>query len=100
MPILLLFLFILFILLIIHLKIFFFLLIHSKVNNKVSTVNVLKFCAPKFLIKWPKQTVQNQIRLLLKGQSQIRVYAVYHSTKCIKKQLHKKQNLGKEKKME
>ena len=33
------------------------------------TVNVLKIRTPKFLIKWHMQTVQTQIRLLLKEQS-------------------------------
>ena len=34
-----------------------------------STVNVLKFCTLKWLTKWCMQTVQTQIRLLLKEQS-------------------------------
>ena len=32
-------------------------------------VNVLKFCSPKWLTKWHMQTVQTQIRLLLKELS-------------------------------
>ena len=37
--------------------------------NYLETVNVLKFRTPKFLTKWHMQTVQTQIRLLLKEQS-------------------------------
>ena len=37
--------------------------------NYLETVNVLKFRTPKFLTKWQMQTVQTQIRLLLKEQS-------------------------------
>ena len=36
---------------------------------KLATVNVLKFWTPKFLTKCYMQTVQTQIRLLLKEQS-------------------------------
>ena len=34
-----------------------------------ATVNILQFCTPKFLIVWHMQTVQTQIRLLLREQS-------------------------------
>ena len=33
------------------------------------TVNILKFCTPKFIINWHMQTMQTQIRLLLKEHS-------------------------------
>ena len=51
-------------------------------------VHVLKSWIPKCLTKCRMQTVQTQIRLL------IRIYTVYHSTKYFKKRLHKKQTLG------
>ena len=35
----------------------------------LGVVNVLKFCTPKCMTKWHMQTVQTQIRLLLKKQS-------------------------------
>ena len=46
--------------------------------------NFRKFQTPKFLIKWHMQTVQTQIRLLLK-ESLIRVYNVCHFIKHFKK---------------
>ena len=54
-------------------------------ENALVMVNVLKFCTPKCLTKWHMQTVQEQSDLGL----------LCHSTKCYKKELHKKQNLGK-----
>ena len=50
-------------------------------------VNVLKFCTPKFLTKWQCRP----------RSSLIRVYTICDSSssKYFKKQLHKKQNLGK-----
>ena len=41
----------------------------SDCTKTKATVNVLKLCTPKCLTKWPMQTVQTQIRLLLKEQS-------------------------------
>ena len=60
-------------------------------------VNVLKFCTLTCLTKSHMQTVQTQIRLLLRS-SLIRVYTVCYSTKYFKKKLHQKQNSGKKKK--
>ena len=56
-------------------------------------VNVLKFWILKCLMNWHVQTVQTQIRLLLRS-SLIRVYTVCHSTEHFNRQLHIKQNLS------
>ena len=62
---------------------------------KYTIVNVLKFCLTKFLTKWHMQTVQTQIRLLLKEQSDQGLHCLPFY--CLKKQLHKKQKNMEEK---
>ena len=56
-------------------------------------VNVLKFRIAECLTKWHRQTVQTQIRLLLKEQSDLGLHCLpfYY---VIQKQPHEKQNLG------
>ena len=48
----------------------------SHVLHKKYTVNVLKFLTPKLIINWHMQTVQTQIRLLLKEQSDQGLYCL------------------------
>ena len=50
------------------------------IQTKRYTVMVLKFRTPKFIINWHMQTVQIQIRLLLRS-SLIRIYTVCHFIK-------------------
>ena len=46
-------------------------------------VNVLKFCTPTCLIKWLIQTVQTQIRRLLKEQSDQGLHCLhFHQVFC------------------
>ena len=60
--------------------------------QKSIMVNVLKFHTPKCLTKWYMQTVQTQIRLLLKEQSDQGLHCL--SFQYFKKEQHKKQNVG------
>ena len=56
-------------------------------------VKVLKFCTPKFLIKWLVQKCSPRSDCSFRS-SLIRVYTVCHINMYFKKQLHKKQNLS------
>ena len=59
---------------------------------KLHMVDVLKFRTPKFLTKRHMQTVQTQIGLLLKEQSDQVLHCLPFYYKHFKRQMHKKQN--------
>ena len=63
-----------------------------RANYITVTVNVLKSLFTKVQTKWHMQTVQTQIRLLLQL---VWVYTFCYFSNYFKKQLHKKQKLGK-----
>ena len=45
-------------------------------QQNLYAVVILKFCTPRFLIKWHTQTVQTQIRLLLKEQYDLHLHCL------------------------
>ena len=55
-------------------------IMYTPMHPSFTTVNILKIRTPKFLTKWHMQTVQTQIRLLLKEQSDQGLYCLpFHS---------------------